>query len=75
MMAASNNNTLGSPSETLRELVVKIIDEITRNLREPSFSENLIDYASYRIDQLLSIGLQGVAVHYISTVAVHYMFC
>ena len=39
-MAASSNNTLGSPSETFREFVVKIIDEITRNLREPSLSEN-----------------------------------
>ena len=67
MMAASNNNTLGSPSETFREFVVKIIDEITRNLRESSFCENSIDYASYRTDQLLSIVLRGVAVHYIST--------
>ena len=63
MMAASNNNTPGSPSETFREFVAKIIDEITRNLRESSFSKNAIDYASYRTDQLLSIVLQGVAVH------------
>ena len=67
MMAASNNNTPGSPSETFREFVAKIIDEITRNLRESSFSKNAIDYASYRTDQLLSIVLQGVALHYIST--------
>ena len=66
-MAASNNNTLGSPSETFGEFVAKIIDEITRNLRESSFSKNSIDYASYRTDQLLSIVLQGVALHYIST--------
>ena len=68
MMVTSSNNTLGSPSETLKEFVVKIIDEITRNLRESPFSENSIDYASYSIDQLLSIVLQGVAVHY------HYIY-
>ena len=66
MMAASNTNIV-SLSETFREFDVKTIDEITRNLRESSFSKNSIDYASYRTDQLLSIVLQGVAVHYIST--------
>ena len=40
-----------------------MIDEITRNLRESSFSENSIDYASYCINHLLSIVLKGVAVH------------
>ena len=56
MMAASSNNALGSPSETFKEFVVKIKDEITRNLCETSFSEN-------SIDQLLSIVLQGVGAH------------
>ena len=72
-MAASSNNTLGSPSETFKEFVVKIIDEITINLRESSFSENSIDYASYGTDQLISIVSQGVAVYYISTDVVDFL--
>ena len=70
---AASNNTLGSPIQIFREFVVKIIDEITRNLRESSFSENSIDYALYRTDQLLSIVLQGVAVHYISPDVVDFL--